>query len=457
MSSVAAVLLACLCAEAGGRTRTVNVAVVRRSGEKTRGPATVTLTHVNVLRYDVVAGVSATYTAGPDLRVPFIPPIPAIAEARPAGGGEKGSEAGLPTVDSILARLAALDAERITKVQSAITLLIEKSAIAKRAIDALVDASDAALRTPGGPATLITGSTAAMALITPAVDSRWPTTDILAQVARLVRIRNDVGGLTGLTADQQKIKDYILERLTTLDQWYASVDPAGDRATAAGTAQARLATWNVILAAIKADSDPFTIADVSADCGFAFGGNKESKIELIKHDRTAAPGTAESREEIVTVVCSSPMSVSGGFGVSTIDNPTYAFVSTARTTTTSGQTTTTAISTFGLTENSTSRAVPLLLINTRLWEPNDVFSLHLSAGAAVDNAGAVGNSIEYVFGPSVAISRELFITAGWHFGYLPALIGGFKLGDPVPDGVSAPPLRKDRTKGAVLAISFRIR
>src|SRR5438874_10664139 len=94
--------------------RAVNVAVERRSGEKTRGPVTIRLTGVNVVRYDVLAGVSVTFTAGPDLRVPFIPPIPAVAAGTPTPpAGEKGSSV---TVDvgSLLTRLGQLERDRIT-------------------------------------------------------------------------------------------------------------------------------------------------------------------------------------------------------------------------------------------------------------------------------------------------------------------------------------------------------
>ena len=75
----------------GAEETKVNVATTRRSGEKVRGPATIQLTHVNVLRYEVAQGVSVTMSNGPDLGLPFLPPIPAPEGANPAAAAALAS------------------------------------------------------------------------------------------------------------------------------------------------------------------------------------------------------------------------------------------------------------------------------------------------------------------------------------------------------------------------------
>lgn len=223
-------------------------------------------------------------------------------------------------------------------------------------------------------------------------------------------------------------------------------------------AQAKLRGWQPILQSIaEAGENAFTFERVHIGCGFSFDTAKESKVELIKRDRLAASDSPETREEILTVVCSSPLSTSGGAGVSSLDENTIAFVASTKTATGS-QPAVANISRFGFTDRSTYRLLPLVLINTRVWEPNETFSLHGSAGVAVNlNTGAVGTDVDYVFGPSVAFRRSLFMTVGWHFGRVANLAGGFKEGEEVPTLLSAPPVEKARATGAIFAMTFRLR
>ena len=46
------------------------------SGDKIRGPAKIELKNLNILRYDIRVGKDVTFPAAPDLKLPFIPPIP---------------------------------------------------------------------------------------------------------------------------------------------------------------------------------------------------------------------------------------------------------------------------------------------------------------------------------------------------------------------------------------------
>jgi hypothetical protein len=441
------------------KAKVVNVAVERRSGDRVRGPRSIVLTGVNTLRYDVRVGVTVTFGAGPDLRVPFIPPIP------DPGGGEQSEEVMVQArkrestaLGRILDELRTLETRRATKVQAVIAGLLRLSNEARLSVEALVSSSDGVLSTPDGAATLAGAAKVTAGVIGGAIATTWPEVEIQRQHGDVRRLQGDLAGIEP-ASDDKTLYDYLDRRLNTLDTWYEGIAAQGETGRAAAEAQGRLRAWKTILDAIGASGEKaFEIGPVDEDCSFSFGGSKESKFELIKRDRLAAPGTAETREEIATVVCSSPFSVSGGFGASALDNETFAFVSSTRTGVTDGTAATASVSRFGRSENSSYQLLPLLLVNTRVWEPNDVVSVLVSAGAAVDpGSGESGTDIEYVVGPSIAFKRDFIVTLGCHFGRSPVLAGGFALDDEVPEGLAAPPLEQRRDKAFMLAVTFKIR
>ncbi len=102
--------------------------------------------------------------------------------------------------------------------------------------------------------------------------------------------------------------------------------------------------------------------------------------------------------------------------------------------------------------------MPVLLLNMRVWEPNDTFALHVSTGAAVDvKTGQSGTDLEYIVGPSISFWRSLFITPGLHIGRVPKLAGGFVLDQEVPTGISEPPVEKTWKKAFVMTFTYKIR
>jgi hypothetical protein len=143
--------------------------------------------------------------------------------------------------------------------------------------------------------------------------------------------------------------------------------------------------------------------------------------------------------------------------VSSVDRAEIGAVQSQKTVVTGGVSSTTVVSRFGYTERSSTRMLPLVLVNMRLVEPNEHASLQLSAGAAVDAAGNTGTRIEHIIGGTVAFKREVFLTCGWHFAYTSVLAGGFKLDKDVPQAVSAPPLEVRRDSGLMLALTFQLR
>lgn len=222
--------------------------------------------------------------------------------------------------------------------------------------------------------------------------------------------------------------------------------------------QNKLLRWKPILIGIREGGTAGFDRTVGVGCGFAFNTGKETKIKIVKRDRLGEPSASPTEEEVVTVVCSSPLSISAGFGFSSIDEREFVFVPSTKSVTANGQTTQTVVNRFGFRNKSAFRTLPVLLLNTRIWEPNDTLALHLSTGAAVDvKTGQGGTDLEYIVGPSISFWRSLFITPGLHIGRVPKLAGGFELDQEVPSGIADPPIEKAWKTGFVTTFTYKIK
>lgn len=473
----------------------VNVSAVATSGDKIRGPATVILTGLNVVRYKIVVGINVTSTPGPDITtLGLIPSIPksgqqnntAPATTNVAGVhaqhflDQPAAEARAEPLESIediatsfqglVNHLNHYERDRFD-LQTQIQTLIDNVNGAKGRVEAFVSSSDAALRTdPSGTGLLVQipyiSNNVIAPVVAPAPGAAWPTANISSLEGKLVELKDKMSALTAKQgwpdwskdADHRAAYDRAVTRINELIALVAAMDSSTNQSVGVmRDSQNKLSQWKGTLDLIQGVGLPSFTQTVSATCGFSFSNNKESKIEVASTDRLAPAGTAASKQEIVTVVCSSPLTVSAGFGVAKLEENNFAFVQSAGPL---DQTTMkpTVVSKFGLTSQSNFRVVPAILINTRLWEPNDTIALHFSTGAAVTlSSGAVGNEAEYIFGASLSIHRSFLLTIGGEVGRESALAGGFNVGDVVPSSLSSPPIRKKWAIGPAFLFTYIIR
>jgi hypothetical protein len=111
---------------------------------------------------------------------------------------------------------------------------------------------------------------------------------------------------------------------------------------------------------------------------------------------------------------------------------------------------------FGYTSNSAFRPSGVVMLSGRVWGRGGA-GLALSAGLVVSSRG--GGEAEFVAGPSISLLHNLMlVTAGFHAARVPALAGGFKIGDKVPADLQDPlPLERSFERGLMVALTFRIR
>ncbi|MGH9722187.1 MAG: hypothetical protein ACRD8O_18410 [Bryobacteraceae bacterium] len=111
---------------------------------------------------------------------------------------------------------------------------------------------------------------------------------------------------------------------------------------------------------------------------------------------------------------------------------------------------------FAYTSNSTFKPSGVVALSGRVWGRGSA-GLALSAGLVVGARG--GGEPEFVAGPSISLLHNLMlVTAGFHAARVPALAGGFQIGDKVPAGLQDPlPLVRSFHRGLMIALTFRIR
>jgi hypothetical protein len=448
-------------------------------GDKVRGPVQVWLENVNPLRYDLRVGTQATFSHGPDLALPFLPPIPKAKAPSPpppvtapvvTTAAVTRTDRFTPLFTLILGDLAAIESDRVETVEKPLAVAADTVSRARDQLEAGVRASDAVLQV-AGPEEVLKIVRPLVPVVETATGARWPTEAIVslagrldALAARLAALPVQGAGGTVTWAEwyqggNKEAYDWAADRVQDLGGLLAALAPDSAAARAFQALQAGLAQWLPVLRGVAGRGTEAFVLKQVVDCSFSFDQTKSVKVELVRRDRLAPPGAPVSRDEVVTVECTSPLSISAGFGFSTIDEVEFGFVQSTRPgTAADGTPTTVVIKRFGLQKRSRFRPVPTLLVNTRFRELSDTIAWHATMGAAVDvKSGETGTDVEFMAGPSVSIKRTLFITAALHVGRVPKLAGGFAAGDEVPASVSAPPIEKEWKPGLVVALTLRLK
>jgi hypothetical protein len=478
--SISAVLIACLLCPTiavgqNGKSPKGTLIIdasVNIKGEKVRGPKTIRLINLNRIRYQVEVGTETTALSGPSLALPFIPQFPK-AEGSQAktdsaqinqlrqvmaalqamrkeekDARSKGEIAGDDQFAKVLQTLFDIESKSIVKnVSNPIANALDKTRSAVNATNGLVRVSDDLL---------VKGASQFLSQLGEVIDKieevqkpLWPDQPINELLGYLSGQKT---ALLAIPADWLAIPinktkydtanaliDQLSEKLLSLSH---NNDP-NSLASKFDEAQKKLGDWLAIFEAAQEARENFFTKDVDVRCGFVFAGGKQTKLNLTRKDRLASEDSKADTREIVTVECSTPLSISGGFGFSKLEEQEFALVqSTKAVTDATGKPTEVLVNRFGFKNQSSFRTLPVLLLNTRLWEPSDTYAVHASIGAAVDFKGQVGTDVEFIVGPSLSFKRAVFITPGLHIGRVPKLAGGFEVGDEAPTGVSAPPLEK---------------
>jgi len=190
-------------------------------------------------------------------------------------------------------------------------------------------------------------------------------------------------------------------------------------------------------------------------CGVLLNKTEQTVLKLVLVDRTSVfegqTGQPQTKDGLLTVMCSSPFAVSAGAAFSTIQNRQFAIVKSVPA---SG---TTSVNTFGVISDSRVNPYPIAIAHARLrdWADNR-YGLHFSfgVGANIKGDSSGGSNPEFLTGLSISFLRTIFVTGGLDVGKQSELIGGFKVGSSVPTDVTSPPVSSSYRAGFGFAISF---
>ena len=252
--------------------------------------------------------------------------------------------------------------------------------------------------------------------------------------------------------------DAAVDEAEEMQAYADAVGPNGALLQAFQAIQAGLSGWLPILRAIDAEGADYFVMTRSEGCVQL---RQDARDDLEPGRRRSAGGArgARDRTEVVTVECTTPFSVSAGFGYSLFtDELEFGFVPTTRSgTDENGAPSTRVTKEFAELKRSDFRVSPILLVNTRVAEWSDTLALHVSAGAVVDMNGETGTDVEWVAGATVSFKRSLFLTAAFHAARVPKLGGGFVVTDEVPAEITEPPLEKELEAALLVGITFKLK
>jgi hypothetical protein len=447
---------------------------INNTGQTVEGPACVEITF-NALRYGADFGKTTTSSNGPNLTSVF------PSSFSPGGADPK-------TITSASLEEKFQSDEQLRQILVAQLILVEsKNRTTGSNLDKylttlrnLIVQTDDTFATGGATGVLADVNSPAVktqmdAILASAVN--WNTTDEI--VTRLQQLQADLSALpfqfptnTGtITADPcgptnikllgwsdwskcfdaryKLMQTGVASLLTEASPWTSDGDKAAQFAKKLGI----VGYWKTEITALLAESFR---RQAEVECGVLFNRNEQTVLKLILTDRTSIfDGQApqpQTKDNLLTVACSSPFSLSAGAAFSTIHNQQFAIVKSAPS---AGGTT--SVNTFGVTADSRVNPYPIAMAHARLhnWSENR-YALHFSfgVGANVKGQDSGGSSPEFLTGLSFSFLRTIYLTGGLDVGKQSRLIGGFKLGDTVPSDIASPPVSSSYKPGFGFAITF---
>jgi hypothetical protein len=160
------------------------------------------------------------------------------------------------------------------------------------------------------------------------------------------------------------------------------------------------------------------------------------------------------------------LSLSGGFGVTGIEERDYRFVTSVADQATgaspgkdTGDDPSELVNRIGV-DASSEQLTGVFLLNARLFNPrkDNIHFIHFSVGTSVDlDSPDSSVAFGYLAGLSYSFKDAFYLTGGLHAARVHELAPGFELGDPQIDGVETPPTVKSWDYDWILAVTFKLK
>ena len=412
----------------------IRVFGLKDSGETVDGPVCVTV-RFNGLRYSSDLGRTTTTTAGPDL--------PAAV-----GAGFTVIEA-KKAPPSLAEQLIELRGQW-NRNQAANGRATRTVAAAIDALKSLVNQSDDLFRANGAGGVMQAARESHLrASMQSAARAEWESADELQASLKDLDLAVSKQLLSNPSdADKANLTAIRTDLATVLTDLVPSL-AGGAKAVDFDKQKAIVQYWNRIIGGLDAASFE---RSTYVTCSVSVNQNKQIAVKLFTADRLPSFDSqpvvlSDTKDSFVTVNCPSPFVVSAGVEMRFLKTSTFGLVPSGAS----------GANQFGITDNQDRILLPVVLAHVRLAEGSShhyaVFGT-FGVSAHSQGSGTGGSAAEYLAGFSLGLFRTMFVTAGVHFGKVSALSGGYKVGDPVPAGVTTPPVTGSYSAGFGLAFTF---
>ncbi|MCU1253677.1 MAG: hypothetical protein JWQ49_6706 [Edaphobacter sp.] len=411
------------------------------TGESLEGPVCVEV-YYNALRNDVFLTDTVTSSAGPD-------PTTALKAPQPAGGA---APAAADSATQVQAELTAFEGTlRIFASQhDAITLKLVKSLAA---LSNLVDLSNGIFGQGGAP-----GATRVLSLITtPTIttalqdgeSTTWEPSDSLNTTLLNLKDRARALQASSPNAADAAILKLVQTNITSDLTTVAPYMIGGDKTNNFLSQKKIFGWWDQRIKGLTPAS--FT-AEVYVECRISTNISKSNAIKVSGVDNfprfAGQPATALTiGGAVATVTCTTPIAISVGVDISFLKSPAYGLVPSGAT----------GSNQFGITDNGGTNPMPIAMVHWMFFD----FARHkvgfygsFGTAAHVQSAAAGGSAVEFLSGLSFGFFRTVFVSPGWQLGKVSQINGGYKIGDPVPTGVTTAPVTSSYNSGFGLAFTF---
>ncbi|WP_420634274.1 hypothetical protein [Candidatus Palauibacter sp.] len=439
-----------------GRVVRVDVSVGAQLGDRIRGPVTLILENINILRYDVQLRQQVTVSDVSNYSgLPFVPAIRELESGRETtardetvavvdpvsvdqifglltAGGAPAGEGGdsVSALANTLVANASQAIENLTRQwdsngRQRIADITRSANEARHSVLQTIGQSDLLLQTGQG-SQLKDEARITLGQIDNVLEFTWPDSAINRIVARLETTKASLLLLqmlqtmqlldAWLANDNRNRLERLLEQIDELTAEANTARSNSETADSLAALQRRFREIRPILdlVANRSDSDPDPFSrTIEIDCDRSDGRGREVQVELVRTERTdaarAAPPTV-----LATVECWSPFSISAGWGMSRLGH-----------------------------DEALTPLPPVMLVHAELLRIGRTgWALNLSSGASVGlPVGEEGGDLEYLLGGSFSVSRDLFVSGLVHFTTV-------KSGDPN---------EQDGTTRFALAVSYRVK
>jgi hypothetical protein len=448
------------------------------SAETVRGPVTVELKNVNRLRYAIAISNTITVTPGPDLTsfgfIPSLPSAPTAPTTNTKAAPSTNNEARAFRADQDDASRVDREVNDLTTELNRIGVTIQahldkaKEAQGKLSREigltrSLIENSDSILSTQGEQELTRQVTVRKTALDGEIPTIAWPSDKELEDTAALLAGKakqleelpfreRSFSEWAQLGNNRDEFRD-LVQYSKQLGSVLATIAADSDKRKEFNSQRQKLIGWHSLLSQLTGNESFHS--RITASCGYPFVSSKTTSFKVTKTDRLATDASKATQETtLVTVECPTAFTVSGGVGITGINETDIKLVSAPNNSTENPTATVTKIA---FEDRGSEQVNPMFLINTRLTDGIDC-NWHASAGTVfdVDNPSSkVG--IGYVLGLSLSLRENFFITGGIQLGRVARLTAGAKEGQVVPEGLAKPPTERHWTASWLFAASYKIR